>query len=269
MQLSEIWIYPVKGLAGIALPEAVVERRGFRHDRRWMLVDDQGVFVTQREIAAMTRIGMAIEQHFLVAFSKSKPAERLYIPLEPPVGDLKKIDVQVWDDRCVACEMPRDLNDWFSEQLGQSLRLVYMHDHTCRPADPNYAPQGHFVSFADGFPFLVIGQASLNDLNARLLQPIPMNRFRPNLVFTGGLPHEEDQWQDFFIGSVPFRGVKPCARCLVTTTDQDSGQRSAEPLKTLATYRQQGHKILFGQNVVWMGEEVGTLVKIGDKVRPT
>ncbi len=268
MYLSEIWIYPIKGLGGLALSEAPVERRGLRYDRRWMLVDDQGVFVTQREIAAMTHLGMAIEGAFLVAYLKNKPKERVYMPLAPPVGDLKKMEVRIWDDSCEACAMPDDLNAWFSEQLGHSLRLVYMHDNSHRPADPTYAPAGHPVSFADGFPFLVIGQSSLDALNVRLAQPVPMNRFRPNFVFTGGLPHEEDQWQDFSIGAIPFRGVKPCARCIVPTTDQDSGLRGAEPLKTLATYRQQGHKILFGQNVVWMGEAAGAVVKVGDPVTP-
>ncbi len=141
-----------------------------------------------------------------------------------------------------------------------------MPDTTRRRADGRYAPKGQYVSFADGFSYLIIGQASLDDLNSRLAQPLPMNRFRPNLVFTGGEPFEEDNWSDFQIGSVPFRGVKPCGRCIITTADQETAQRAAEPLKTLATYRKRGNKILFGQDVVWTGEGEAS-IRVGDNIR--
>ncbi len=139
-----------------------------------------------------------------------------------------------------------------------------MPDSTRRDADPQYAPEGQHVSFADGFPYLIIGQASLDELNRKLAEPLPMNRFRPNFVFTGGAPHEEDGWSDFQIGTVAFRGVKPCARCAIPTTNQETAERAAEPIKTLATYRNEGRKILFGQNVILTGE-VGVL-RVGERL---
>lgn len=260
--LTAIFTYPIKSLGGIALQTALVQPRGLQYDRRWMLVDEQGLFVSQREVAELALLGTAIEPPFLIVFSKKNPARRVHIPLEPPVSDMPETTVQVWDDRCPARVHDPTINAWFSETLGTPLRLVFMPDTTVRPTDPQYAPADLPVSFSDGFPYLLIGQASLDDLNARLAQPLPMNRFRPNFVFAGGTPYEEDTWQDFAIGDVRFRGVKPCARCIVTTTDQETGQRGAEPLKTLATYRKQGHRILFGQNVIWAGAG-DTRVEIG------
>jgi len=142
-----------------------------------------------------------------------------------------------------------------------------MPDTARRRADGRYAPKGHFVSFADGFPYLLVGEASLTDLNERLAVPVPMNRFRPNLVFSGGQAYEEDQWSDFTIGDVDFRGVKPCGRCLIITTDQDTGTRYQEPLKTLATYRRTNNKVLFGQNVVLMeNENSHKTIKVNDLI---
>ena len=263
--LSSLHIYPVKSLAGISVHSALVQPRGLQYDRRWMLVDEQGMFVSQREVAELALLGTAIEPPFLVVFSRINPALRVEIPLEPPEGALKPLAVQIWDDRCDALLLPGEINRWFSDILGRSLRLVYMPDSTRRPTDAHYAPNGT-VSFADGYPFLLIGQASLDDLNSRLAQPLPMNRFRPNFVVSGSAPFEEDGWADFNIGAVQFRGVKPCARCIIPTTDQDTALRAAEPLKTLATFRQRDHKILFGQNVVWLSENEENVVCVGNRV---
>jgi len=263
--LSEIHVYPVKSLGGFSLTEAIVERRGLRHDRRWMLVDEDGKFVTQREIPKMALLSTAIEPDHLVVFSKQHPAERVWVPLEIPLESLPKQMVEIWSDRCAAHVLPGPINEWFSDILEQKLRLVHMPETTHRWADGRYAPKGQYVSFADGFCYLIIGQASLDDLNSRLAEPLPMNRFRPNLVFTGGDPFEEDDWSDFQVGSVPFRAIKSCGRCPITTTDQDTAQRAAEPLQTLATYRRRGNKVLFGRDVVWMGEG-DAQIQVGDKI---
>ena len=263
--LSEIYTYPVKSLGGIALSEAKIERRGLQYDRRWMLIDDTGRFVSQREIPRMALLGTAIEPPFLTVFWKNNPEEKVRIPLAPASNELEKQHVQIWSDRCAGRMLTADINNWFSRNLGQSLRLVYMPDTTRRRTDGRYAPKGHYVSFADGFPFLIIGQASLDDLNGRLAQPLPMNRFRPNFVFTGGAPFEEDRWTQFAIGHHPFAGVKPCARCIIPTTDQETAVRVAEPLKTLATFRKTGNKILFGQNLVWLGEGE-QWVRVGERI---
>ncbi|MDO8367144.1 MAG: MOSC domain-containing protein [Saprospiraceae bacterium] len=264
--LSEIWIYPIKSLGGIALQVAVAEARGLRYDRRWMLVDDTGRFVTQREIPTMALLGTAIKPPYLSVFWKSKPQEKVQIPLEIETPEFPKLRVQIWGEQCSARVLSDGINQWFSHHLGQNLRLVYMPDTTRRRADGRYAPPGHHVSFADGFPYLIIGQASLDELNSRLAQTLPMNRFRPNFVFTGGQPFEEDSWKQFSIGQLPFQGVKPCARCIIPTTDQDTATRAAEPLKTLATFRKFGNRILFGQNVVWLGKEE-SVVRVGDVIR--
>lgn len=266
LTLSEIWIYPIKSLGGISLREAVAERRGLRYDRRWMLVDERGRFVSQREIPQMALLGTAIGESFLTVFWKTNPQEHVAIPLHAKPEEWPKVMVEVWGDRCAARQLPDDINHWFSSNLGQNLRLVFMPDTTRRRADGRYAPAGHHVSFADGFPYLVIGQASLDELNQRLEQPIPMDRFRPNFVVTGGQAFEEDAWQDFAINDFPFKGVKPCARCIIITTDQETAQRSAEPLKTLANFRKKGNKILFGQNVVWLGQGEHVL-RVGDAVQ--
>ena len=263
LQLSEIWIYPIKSLGGISLQEAVPEPRGLRYDRRWMLVDETGRFVSQREIPKMAMLGTALETPFLTVFLKNAPNEKVQIPLEVNTAGLQKIEVQIWDDSCTGLVLNPEINQWFSDNLGQNLRLVWMPDTNHRPADERYAPVGHQVSYADGFPYLIIGQASLDALNSRLELPLPMNRFRPNFVFTGGQPFEEDSWSEFSINQQLFQGQKPCARCSITTTDQDTAERAAEPLKTLATFRQFEKRILFGQNVVWLGDGESE-VRVGD-----
>ena len=263
--LTEIWVYPIKSLGGISLSSAKAEARGLQHDRRWMLVDEDGRFVSQREIPEMALLRTAIEGAELRVFHKDKPLDTLCLPLEKTAADMEHVKVTIWDDQCMASLLPKPVNDWFSVCLGQALRLVQMPESTRRWADGRYAPQGQHVSFADGYPFLLVGQASLDDLNARLGLPLPINRFRPNFVFTGGKAFEEDSWADFQIGDVHFRGVKPCARCIIPTTDQETALRAAEPLKTLNTFRKFEQKILFGQNVVWMGEGDAT-VSVGDQL---
>lgn len=265
--LSDLRIYPIKSLGGISLPTALVQPRGLQYDRRWLLTTPDGQFVTQREIPAMALLGTALEPPYLQVFLKKNPGERILIPLAPAVSKMEKTRVQVWSQTCAARRHDSVINAWFSQILGQKLELVYMPDTTRRRADGRYAPPGQYVSFADGFPFLIIGQASLDELNRRLAQPLPMDRFRPNLVFTGGSAHEEDDWKQFRINNLSFAGVKPCARCIIPTTDQETATRAAEPLKTLATYRLTGNKILFGQNVVWLGNgEENAMLRVGDNI---
>jgi uncharacterized protein YcbX len=146
------------------------------------------------------------------------------------------------------------VNTWFSKQLGIKCRLVHMPDATKRKVDPNYAKKGEVTSLSDGYPFLIIGQESLNLLNSKLDVQIPINRFRPNFVFDGGTSHDEDNWREFKIGDITFYGVKPCSRCVVTTIDQQTAIQNKEPLKTLSTYRNFNGKIMFGMNLLHTGE---------------
>ena len=260
IQLSGIFIYPIKSMGGIALTESAVERRGFRYDRRWMLVDATGNVLTQRTHPRMALIAVSITTDGLRCTAPA--SDPLTIPFVPSSD--RSIMVTVWQSTCAAQLVSAAADAWFSAYLGSACQLVYMPATTARAVNPDYAKDGDIVSFADGFPFLLIGTASLVDLNQRLAQPLPMNRFRPNLVITGATAFAEDRWQTIRIGTLVFHIVKPCGRCVITTTDQATGAVSGpEPLRTLATYRTVNHNVLFGQNV--LGPAGGTL-HVGDVV---
>lgn len=248
LTLSEIWIYPVKSLAGIRLQHAKVKQKGLLYDRRWMLVDETGRFLTQREHPEMSRFQLTIEREQLVVINQLS-SESIVIELESTKPG-ESLPVQIWDDNVHAIEVSVAHSRWFSHQLKINCKLVFFPEANRREVDPEYAKKNEQVSLADGYPFLIIGQASLDALNQRLKSPVPMNRFRPNFVFTGGLPYEEDGWKKFTIGNNRFIGVKPCGRCVLTTVDQETGKKGSEPLATLATYRKQGNKINFGQNML-------------------
>lgn len=259
--LQDIYIYPIKSLGGIRLDESQVEEKGLQYDRRWMLVDQNGTFVSQRKHPQLALLHVHLQQDGLEVVNTQKADMRIIIPYKKKgVGG---ISVSVWDDQFEALHLSTELDDWFSDFLDFDVRLVQMPETTQRKVDPNYAVNEESVSFADGMPYLLISQASLDDLNAKLDEKIPMNRFRPNLVFAGMEPFQEDEVGRFSIGKVDFQGIKLCARCIMTTVDQETGVKGKEPLKTLATYRQRGNKILFGQNVVALS--LGK-IKVGDEV---
>ena len=247
--ISELLIYPVKSLGGINMESCLVTERGFEHDRRWMLVDAKNRFVTQREFPELVFFRTAIEENKLRITDKRDDCS-INIPLFPVDGDM--ITVDIWDDRCQAVTMDRLISEWFSARLSQQVKMVYMPDQSRRFVDPDYALNGELTSFSDGYPVLIIGKASLEDLNSRLEVPVGMDRFRPNIVFNGKFPFEEDGFKDIAAGDVKFKSVKPCARCILTTTDQETGSRSPEPLKTLSAYRKLNNKIYFGQNLLVM-----------------
>jgi uncharacterized protein YcbX len=259
LQLGALNIYPIKSARGIALEQSEVDHFGLRYDRRWMVVDRSGEFLSQRRQPRLALVVPSIRDGTLrVEAPGMAPLE---VPLQP--NSTVATRVTVWDDTCDATWLGETAAGWFSDFLGCACSLVHMDADSIRPANQTFAPPGARVSFADGFPFLLISEASLTDLNRRLAEPLPMNRFRPNLVVTGGEPYQEDQWSRIEIGDIGFRVVKPCGRCLVTTTDQNTGERGKEPLRTLATYRKQGAEVMFGQNVVHQGR--GHL-RVGDPV---
>jgi len=262
--ISSIYIYPIKSLGGISLTEAQVQDRGLAFDRRWMLVDENGGFLTQRKFAQMALLQIHLQPDGLLVTHKQNLLQPLLIPFTEQNG--KEVTVTIWDDTCVANEVNGSIAEWFTEALGMFARLVQMPQNTHRPVDQKYAFDAEVVSFADAYPFLIIGHESLNNLNNKLDKAVPMDRFRPNFVFSGGQPHAEDTWETFTIGQTHFRTAKPCARCVLTTINQQTGIKSAEPLKTLATYRTQNNKVLFGQNLVHTGNGV---IKVGDKLTVT
>ncbi|WP_192346534.1 MOSC domain-containing protein [Algoriphagus sp. Y33] len=260
--IQDIYVYPIKSLAGIRLSEAKVEERGFELDRRWMLVDETGKFISQRKFPLMAAIKVEIGDDSLTVYHLSNPSKLIRIPFDAAGEEISS--VEVWDDKMAARLVAKEFDDWFSDVLGMGVRLVKMPSTTERKVDPRYAVNGESVSFADGMPYLLIGQKSLTDLNFRLRAPVSMNRFRPNIVFSGGEPFIEDSWGKMQIGDVNFQVVKPCARCVLITVEQETGIKGAEPLKTLATYRKVGNKILFGQNMVALSTGV---IKVGDELK--
>lgn len=259
--ISELYIYPVKSLGGINLQSAEVTNRGFKNDRRWLLVDESGKFITQRTYPQMALISVELREKSLEFNHKNNNASLLI-----NTGNVSKakIEVVIWDDSVPANKVSAEADEWFSDMLNLKCRLVYMPDESIRPVDKKYAFDNEIVSFADAYPFLLIGQLSLDDLNSRLQEKLPMNRFRPNIVFNGGDPFDEDRIKSFSVGGVTFYPVKPCARCVVTTIDQYSGVKNEEPLKTLSTYRTVNNKIMFGQNLLHRGSG---LISVGDEMK--
>ena len=262
MILSELNIYPVKSLAGIRLDSAIVEDRGLQFDRRWMLVDEKRKFITQREVPAMALVKIDVDANGLTA---SVNGNKIRVTDAHASGETAT--VKIWSSSVKGAFYPKEVDEWFSDAIGSSCRLVLMPESAKRKVNPFYAIRKFrdTVSFADGYPFLLLGEASLEDLNARLDVPVPMNRFRPNFVVSGSEPFEEDTWKRIRIGSTEFHIVKPCARCVLTTVDQARGEKNGkEPLKTLSTYRNKNGNVLFGQNLI--AESTGGTVSAGDTV---
>jgi len=246
LSLTAIHVYPIKSAGGFAVRSWPVDSFGLQFDRRWMVIDQFGRAVTQREQPRMALVRTEITEVTLCVTAPGMRALELALHPSPAVTT----SATVWDDTCEAQWLGQDPSDWFADLLKIPCSLVFMPRTTRRPVDPHYAPAAGRVSFADAFPFLLLSEESLAALNQRLARPVPMNRFRPNLVVAGGPPHVEDTLRRFRIGDLELEVVKPCDRCVLTTTDQSTAARGPEPLRTLAAYRKVGSKVLFGQNAV-------------------
>lgn len=257
-KVSEIIIYPVKSLGGISLKSSIVSSKGLANDRRWMLIDENDNFLTQRVFPQMAFFKTEIYEDKFRLIHKGDKLE-----LKPGMFEGPPINATIWDDKVEVYEVNRSHSKWFSERMGFSCRLVYFPETSKRNVDPNFAHQEEQVGLADDFPLLLIGQSSLDDLNSRMKDPLPMERFRPNIVFTGGDPFEEDNWKYISIGKSNFHVAKPCARCVLTTVDQQTGKKGKEPLATLSTYRGKNNKILFGQNLLIVE---GNEINLGDPI---
>ena len=289
MNISQINIYPVKSLKGMRLDSSVVEKRGLRFDRRWMLTDRNGYFFTQRELPHMATIRIAIDGDELTAAAPG--TEELRLPLHPEIR--LRQHVTVWQSEVEAHVYDRHVNEWFSEVLKRECRLVLMPETTERHVSEQFDSGEDIVSFADGYPLLLIGEASLEELNRRISvnsdkstlegrlesRGVTMDRFRPSIVVRGSEPFAEDDWAKIRVGEATFRVVKPCGRCVITTIDQEKGEVvGKEPLRTLATFRKAsdvrpvgyerfGHgptSVLFGENLI--PENPGAVVSLGDGV---
>ncbi|MES2648429.1 MAG: MOSC N-terminal beta barrel domain-containing protein [Bacteroidota bacterium] len=259
LTISQLYTYPVKSMGGIDLTTARLTDRGFEYDRRWMLVDQNNRFISQRESPRLALLQPGILADGLSITHKIN-GDQLIIPFTPKGENITAV---IWDDICELQLVDPAADAWLSNILERSCRLVYMPDNCSRRVDDSYSFNGELTSLSDAYPLLMIGQSSLDDLNSRLDIPVPMNRFRPNIVFTGGEPYHEDDMSHFAINGINLYGVKPCARCPIPTIDQNTAIASKEPIKTLATYRARNNKVYFGQNLLFDG---GGVIRVGDLI---
>jgi uncharacterized protein len=257
---SEIWYYPIKSCKGISISSAIIDERGIEYDRRWMIVDSSGKYITQRRYPILALVNVTLYNGY---FTLNAPnMQTIKFAIKDFDNEIKI--VTIWKDKCAAHIVNKNVDIWFSEYLKTKVSLVYLPDNSARPIDPKYTIGPHTTSFTDGFPLLLMSQSSLNDLNDKLKDKLLMNRFRPNIVIDGAPAFEEDKWDLVQIGNVQMHVVKPCARCVVTTTNQETAQKDKEPLKTLAKYRTLNGKIMFGQNLIH--QNTGT-IKVGYNVK--
>ncbi|MEZ0325460.1 MAG: MOSC domain-containing protein [Fimbriimonas sp.] len=257
MHVAELVIYPIKSLRGISVASSQVEKRGLRYDRRWMLVDSEGVFLTQRKLFTMALFDVALGAEGLeVSFRGTS----IHVPFEPATLERQ---VQVWRSTVTALSVSREVDAWFSEALNMPCGLVYMPETSIRRVPSAGAKSSDIVSFADANPILIAGQASIDDLNSRLENPIPIRRFRPNIVVEGSNAYEEDDWSVIRVGELDLRKTTQCGRCAVPTIDIETGIPSDEPLRTLNTYRRFGQKVCFG--TYYVPDKLGT-IRVGDAI---
>ena len=284
MHISEINIYPIKSLKGISVEAATVEERGLQYDRRWMLTDAEGKFLTQREVPQMATLSVWFEEDGVGLGVAADRFGEVFVPFEPDTGERQQ--VTIWQSTCAGVIYGAALNEWFSDVLATNCQLVYMPDDSRRNVRQMFNKNDDIVSFADGYPLMALSEATLEDLNRRLLEtdksvrtPLPMNRFRPNIVISGSKSFAEDDWQRISIGDAIFRTTKPCERCAITTVDQSNGEFTGkEPLKTLASYRMardvmperieslgiNENAVIFGQNLI--AESPGKTITKGDEI---
>lgn len=260
--LEQLNIYPIKSCSGIQLQQAETENRGFPMDRRWMLVEADGKFISQRKTPQLGQFNILISDNSLTV---SYPGESpLSIGLNSHLQ--QQVEIQIWNDTLHCHHVAHHASKWFSQILHREVYLVAMDPSVKRPLIKKHLPQDQNfeVSFADGYPYLLTNHASLDDLNSRLENPIGMDRFRANIEVSGFEAFSEEDWKRIKIGTVDFLVVKPCARCQVTTIDQQTGTASKEPLKTLATYRRQNGQVMFGVNMLALNR--GT-VRLNDTIK--
>jgi uncharacterized protein YcbX len=299
--LSALYRYPVKSLRGGAVTTVTATAWGPAGDRRWMLVDAEGQFISQRSRPRLALLAAELlDDGGLELRAEGRPPVRVPAPAPVPVqgpeqapdqepdqgseqrpepglepdpepgtptggGDASRVPVTVWRSRLQAVPAPPAIDAWLSEWLGTTCRLVHQPADAVRPITSRWGRPGEAVSLADGFPFLLTSETSLADLNRRLERPVGMERFRPNLVVSGATAFAEDGWNGLRIGEVIFRVAKPCSRCRVITVDPATGESGPEPLRTLATYRRREEGVMFGINLVAVAGLPGAL-RVGETV---
>ena len=261
VEITSIYIYPVKSLRGVSLQEATLENGRLVGDRNWILVDERGEFMHMRDYPRMARIsaalspgGIEVQMDGMSPIDIVRPTFDTATPIE---------HVPLWRRSAPVTPVGGEAEDWFSRALGVQCRLMAFVPDAAALNVPSYETNS---SLQDATPFHLTTEESLADLNGRMAAPIPMNRFRPNLVVRGGQPYAEDHWKMLAIGETTLRWIKPCTRCVATTTDHETGERpSREPLYTLARYRRRGNEVIFGHYLV--ADTWGQRLRVGDSVR--
>ncbi len=260
MTIKSLHIYPIKGLGGIELQEAILLERGMQYDRRWMLVDANGEFMSQRNDSRLALFRCSIDDVLRIKYGGSD------IAVELDQYTDHKILATVWESEVYGFEVSRKVSDWFSDLLGVSCRLVRMVDGYDRYKELIRGPKQTKLSFADGYPYLILGTASIEKLSKVAGKEIPANRFRPNIIVHTSTANEEDYWNFLQVGNFKMQVIKPCVRCLVINIDQTSAEQKAEPLKSLSSYRRDGNNVIFGVNAICLEEGV---IKVGDTLHCT
>lgn len=264
MNVSELWVYPVKSLAGHSVAEADLAIRGFENDRRWMLVDENGRFISQREHAHLSRWQASVDGPDLV-LTQLDTQTQIRVP-DAKAENGEPLSVQVWGDSFTARLVDTVPDKVLQVAFGFPCRLVYMATDSRRAVDARYAKAGEEVSFADGYPYLITTTGSLRELEVENGQDLSMRRFRPNIVVKQSEAFVEDHWQHITIGNQPFRLPKPCARCIVITIDPDTAVKDPSVFGSLADLHKQDRKVLFGMNACWEGIMKGK-IRVGDEVK--
>lgn len=256
--VKEIYIYPIKSLAGISCQNALAEEMGFENDRRWMLIDAENQMITQREHRIMSQFYPQISDGKIsITFQDQKHEFSIEEHLD------NSIAVNVWDDKSEVIEVNESTSKWFSQHLGFECKLVKIMKNGDRKHESSKLKETFNVSLADGYPYLMIGSQSLDFLNEKLADKITVLRFRPNIVISSQSPHEEDDFTTFKIGEVQFKNIKPCGRCIMVNNDPDNGKLKKEPLKTLSKYRNVNNSVLFGTNIVSLNSGI---INVGDEI---
>ena len=260
-RIASLHIYPVKSCRGIDLEHARMTETGLEWDRRWMIIDGKGKFVTQATNPQLATVTTGIVDGALRLSADGHPVLEVDLQADGPVHR-----VQVWKDTCSGIDAGEETAAWLSRTLGDQLRLVRIDERVPRLASPKNAGSGSPLNFADAYPVLLLSRESLAELNRRLPTPIPMNRFRPNVVIEGVAAHAEDEFAEFRAGSIALRGVRHCTRCVVTTTDQQDGSRDPgqQPLRTLNSYRHDRRLrgVTFGQYCT-VSDGLGEMLAVG------
>ena len=256
----------MKSLSGISISSSEVTNRGLKYDRRWMIVDENNQCLTLREYPKMALLDVEINEKGLMIKSREHLEMRLDIPFVSDTNNLE--NVTIWNATVQAKCVKSEANEWLSDILGGTCKLVYMPDESMRPVDTTsgYHPEGKLTSFADAYPFLLLGEASMDDLNARSEKQFSIHRFRPNIVFSGGLPYQEDSFENFTINDINFIGLENCARCKIPNVNPETGVLGSdnEPLRTLSKYRLRNKNIEFGRNLVHDGTGI---IRVGDELK--